>query len=158
VLQKGISVDLKDESDDEGQSDVSPVACWWFVPYVNAAFKWTYKNQFWVGPFMWFAKEEVLKWLWCWLHIHRPSHLGCSPTDSIHDEGMGSRDGNVPYYTQTIETDVLLQYDGIVSVGHSPSTATFDLVNCKCHWQDVVSLSDGFDRSGVCLNRQERLT
>src|SRR5712672_3393210 len=44
---------------------------------------------------------------------------------------MGTCDGNVFANTKPLYTDLLLQYDGSVSVAHPPSTATFDPVNHK---------------------------
>ena len=46
----------------------------------------------------WYTGEEVFKWPRCGLHIYWPGHLGFHSADSIHDEGMGSRDGNVLYF------------------------------------------------------------
>jgi hypothetical protein len=45
---------------------------------------------------------------------------------------MGLCDGNL-FFTNTklLEVDMLLQYDGTVSVDHPLSTATFDPANCR---------------------------
>jgi hypothetical protein len=62
--------------------------------------------------------------------MHRPSHLEISPADSVHVEGMGLCHSNLSFTaSKRSEIDVLLQYDGKVTVDHSPTTATFDPAN-----------------------------
>jgi len=101
ILQKDISGDSEDESDNERQSDVSTPSYWQFFagPHVTIAFEWAYKNRFRIGTSPWLVREEILKRPWCWLHIYWLSHIRVSPADSLHDEGMGSRYGKLSLTT-----------------------------------------------------------
>ena len=62
ILQKDVSGDSEDDSDNEGQSDVS--ICFLvnnFSPHIILELKWAYENRFRVGTFTRLARKEVLK-------------------------------------------------------------------------------------------------
>ena len=94
MLQKGVSGDSEDDSNDEGHSDVSLLFhVDDFELYFSTELERTYESWFWIGASPWTAREEILQWPWFWLHIHWRYQLGVNTADSIYDEGMGSRFG-----------------------------------------------------------------
>ena len=102
-----------------------------FEPHVHIAVKWTFENWFRTGTSTWLAREKVLKWSRCRFHIHWPDHLGFSPTDSVYDEGMGSR------YGLSIPNTRLLEIDLFCSMtGHHPS------VNHHRLWRLILRTAD----------------
>jgi hypothetical protein len=68
---------------------------------------------------------------------------------------MGSHNGNIFTNTKCLKIDVLLQYDGTVSVSHPPPMVTFDPVNCKSslhtqhHRSESVSTPASFGLSTI---------